>query len=379
MVIQSRPNFMLFSVWRLIAALLVMLYHYATFGPPAFQALNLYLDCLAPLLDMFFIISGILIWTHYSSRVTGPDSFRVYIIRRLARIYPLHLLTLSFFCLVGLVIHFGYVTTEVPERYSLVELVKQVFLVNAWGLSDVLGFNYVSWSLSAEWFAYLTLPLLLVSFSRFGLAGLIGLLIISVAALEGATAMGWMPFPTWLDANTWGAYRVFADFTLGAILAVAAQRYQLQVRSQWIPWAAFSLAIAFMLLRISSGYVTIAIFAVALFLAARVELTNPNGSRYLQRFIPVASVSFGIYLWHPVISIVAMAVIWKRMLEGTGLVPFPVVLISAMLATVVLALVSDRVFERPMQRAIQKLADWRPWVKTNRASAQLGVTKVPAE
>ena len=379
MSVQSRPNFLLFSVWRLLAAGLVMLYHYATYGPQFYQDLNIYLDCLTPLLDMFFIISGILIWTHYSYRVTDAKSFRTYLIRRFARIYPLHLLTLSFFCLVALAIHFGFVSTEVPERYSLTELGKQLLLINAWGTSDVLGYNYVSWSLSAEWFAYLAFPILLVVFSKFGLSGLIGLFALSVAALEGATATGWMPFPTWLEANTWGAYRVFVDFTLGAVLAIAAQRIPLQVRSQWVPWGVFGLAMALMLLRISSGYATIVVFAVALFLAARAERTNPLCTRYLERFTPVASVSFGIYLWHPVIGIVFMATLWKRFLEGSGLVSFPVVLVSAMVATVILALISDRIFERPMRSAIQKLAEWTPGKKGRMVPATLDVSKVPAE
>ena len=347
---QSRPNFSLFAVWRLFAACLVMIYHFSTYGPPFFQQLNYDMECLTPLLDMFFMISGFLIWVHYADRVTSWPSFKDFIFKRFSRLYPLHLMTLSFFCLVALAVNYGFVATEDPERYSLIELVKELLLINAWGTSDVLAYNYVSWSLSAEWFAYLAFPLLVFVHARFGLLGLVIQLGLTILALEAATAFKLMPFPTWLDANTWGAYRVLADFTLGAMLAECARRYQLQVRSHLVPWGLFFLAMLMMITGLSRGYMTIAVLALSLYVAARAEISRPEKSGYLKPFLPVANLSFGMYLWHPVLAVTMLSIGWRRILEPMDLVPFWFVLFAVMVITIVVAYISAVFFENPMRK-----------------------------
>jgi peptidoglycan/LPS O-acetylase OafA/YrhL len=374
---KERPNYLLFASWRLFAAILVMIYHYSNYGPEPFQAINGKMQRLTPMLDMFFIISGFLIWTHYSGRVSGWGNFKSFIIRRLARLYPLHLLTLSFFCVVGLAIHFGFVGTGAPERYALSELVKELLLVNAWGTTDVLAFNYVSWSISAEWFSYLLFPLLVYVYSHYGIKGLLIQLVLTIAALEGSTAIGLMPFPTWLDANTWGAYRVFADFTLGAVLADCVRRYPIPIRNHILPWATFGLAMVVMLSGISSGYLAIAIITVSLYLAARVEMTAPRSSAYLKPFLPFASVSFGIYLWHPVMGIVVISLVWKRILGGTDALSFGIAMIAAMLLSIVIALISARFFENPMRKWILDRA--RATSPQKSANAQSGKDAVPVQ
>lgn len=349
---QNRPVFMLFAVWRLLAAILVMLYHFFGIGPEAYRLFAVKAEVLSHLLDLFFIVSGFLIWIHYEPRLQTRTDYKAFLARRFARLYPLHLVTLSFFCLVWAAVGLGLVTASMTNSYTFAELIKELLLINAWGLSDTLTFNYVSWSLSAEWFCYLLFPVLIVTFHRLGLAGLILLLGASVLALEGFTWLGLMPFPTWLQANTWGAYRVFADFVLGAVIANIAMRRMVPVTSQLWPWASFVCALLVMFAHFSWGYWSMIAIAITLFLAAQVEINNPRATAWMRPILPLANMSFGIYLWHPVIGSLALSFFWTRYLAPNNLVPFgPMAALSCVLC-IVTAIISARYFEAPLRRLI---------------------------
>ncbi len=82
-------HYRIFSTWRLIAALVIMLYHFCHYGPEGARDIIEHIERMLPMLDMFFIISGYLIFDAYRDRVgTGRDYYD-YIVRRFARIYPL--------------------------------------------------------------------------------------------------------------------------------------------------------------------------------------------------------------------------------------------------------------------------------------------------
>src|SRR5690606_17171032 len=90
--------------------------------------------------------------------MTGPGSYARFLVRRVARFYPLYLATLAFFVVVGAAVQAGFASTGVDGRYDFSALPANILLMQGWGLTDTLTFNYVGWTLSAEWFCYLTLP-----------------------------------------------------------------------------------------------------------------------------------------------------------------------------------------------------------------------------
>ena len=354
---EKRPVFALFAVWRLLAALMVMLYHFCAFGPQAYREFALKAEVFTALLDLFFIVSGFLIWVHYARRLNGFGSYWAFLLRRLARLYPLHLLTLGIFCIAWLIVSVAGLQVELTDYYSFPELGRQLLLVNAWGFSDGLAFNFVSWSLSAEWFCYLTLPVIVVIFRKTGLVGLICLLGLAVALLEGLTYFDIMPFPTWLTANTWGAYRVFADFVLGAIIAIMAHKRLLSIQSHWYAWGALALALLVMFMDFSWGYANIIVITIALYLAAQVEINAPERSGYLMPLMPLAAVSFGIYMWHPVFTAAILGLGWLMILESLQIIGFAPVLVLSVIVTIVTSLLSMRFFEAPLRKKILTWGD----------------------
>lgn len=121
--------------------------------------------------DFFFILSGFVMAYVYDiehpRRYSMRDTLH-YLIARIARIYPLHFITLLatvlFFTLLAL-INWG----SGKEACCLFDdslrtaesLAANLFLIHSWGMFDWVTWNFPSWSLSAELFCYLIFAALL--------------------------------------------------------------------------------------------------------------------------------------------------------------------------------------------------------------------------
>lgn len=355
-------HYRIFDCWRLSAALLVMSYHFLYFAPPGGEVGIAFLHRLLPLLDMFFMISGFFIAGRYVDRIGSLGDYGRFLQRRIARLYPLHLATLAFFVLVALAVAAGLVATTEPERWNLAVLPLHLFALHALGTTDHLAFNYVSWSVSAEFFCYALFPLVVLASRRFGLAGLFGLLAAWVAALEIASAKGLFPDGHWMRADTFGAYRAFADFVIGAIVARLAARRAIAIRSHLPGLAALGFALAAMLLE-WTPYLALLGFALAMLFTALAETARPESTRALAFLMPVTRVSFGIYLIHPVIEVLFLSLLWKRLIEPTGAISFYLYWLLPMVATVAVAMLSDRLYEKRLSAVLAGIGQPRSLAK----------------
>ena len=106
--------------------------------------------------DFFFLLSGFVLCHVYAEDVIRRRvRFGEFLAKRIARIYPLHLFSL----LVLLIPFFGASDTQASFATHLL-------LLHAWGTASELTWNYPSWSISAEWAAYLGFPVILAVFYR---------------------------------------------------------------------------------------------------------------------------------------------------------------------------------------------------------------------
>jgi peptidoglycan/LPS O-acetylase OafA/YrhL len=132
----------------------------------------------------YYVLSGFVIAHNYFENVSSPPEYLTFLWRRIARLYPLHLLTLA--ALIAL-FYFGRSLGKMPtnpERYDLSLLPGQLLMLHAWGIHPRLSFNLVSWSIRAEWFCYIVFPLVALMITRAGLPLTIALTAASVAVLE---------------------------------------------------------------------------------------------------------------------------------------------------------------------------------------------------
>jgi peptidoglycan/LPS O-acetylase OafA/YrhL len=110
--------------------------------------------------DVFFVLSGFVLSHVYESDFAQKikfDNVSRYLGLRLARIYPLHVVTMAaaFGCyVVSMTIGHG---TAAAAHFGFPEAIMNLMLVHSWGTTKFLSWNDVSWSISAEWFAYLFL------------------------------------------------------------------------------------------------------------------------------------------------------------------------------------------------------------------------------
>ncbi|HEY5071166.1 MAG TPA: acyltransferase [Caulobacteraceae bacterium] len=166
--------------------------------------------------ELFFVLSGFILCHVYLEKFGERRfSYREFLWVRLARIYPVHLATLAG---LGLLIAAATLAGLKAGDKLVVwsSLPAQITLTQAWGLAPLGGWNHPSWSISAEWFAYLAFPIFAWTAwrlrSRPGLAvvlalGLIAWLYPLFERLAG--------FPLTEATTAWGALRIVPCFALG--------------------------------------------------------------------------------------------------------------------------------------------------------------------
>lgn len=191
---------------RGLAALWILLFHLVFLLPlegedgPLLRLLR-----RGPLgVDLFFVMSGYIIARRYAgAQGWSLPRYRHFLLRRLARIYPLHLLMLL--CTLGFLALLRSRGQAPPELLALDppgEVLRHLLLVQSWGrFGHTL--NVPAWSISVEWLLYLLVPLLGWPFRQGGRAlALLCLLLLCLARLLWGTdydALGrpvpenWMP------------------------------------------------------------------------------------------------------------------------------------------------------------------------------------------
>jgi peptidoglycan/LPS O-acetylase OafA/YrhL len=112
--------------------------------------------------DVFFILSGFILGYVYVSDVNNSTiNYKDFLVKRIARIVPLHYLTILAIGLMAVIAqYFG-----IPNRgYHLNEIPQQLLMVHAWPYFLVSPWNGPSWYVSISFFAYLFLMPLLPKF-----------------------------------------------------------------------------------------------------------------------------------------------------------------------------------------------------------------------
>ncbi len=216
---------------RFIAAFWVLMYH--------FQAPLATMGLLVPVVsdvlrvgrlgvDLFFALSGFIL-TYTYLRKLGPSfggrAAGTFLWLRLARIWPVHFVMLN---VAGLaVIAQSKVTGSSLARDWLnpIDYLKNVLLIQEWGPNPQRGWNFVAWSLSMEWLAYLLFPLLILILWRVHEKVPTGwLAVIWVAVLVPLLVYGTGHSDPYYTDNWGSTYRILTEFTAGAITYLIVAR-----------------------------------------------------------------------------------------------------------------------------------------------------------
>lgn len=328
---------------RGVLALWVVLYHFVgtDFGPSSTGPVDWMVARGYLAVDAFFILSGVVIALVYGRQfASGPTvaTWRLFLRRRLARIYPLHVVMLA--ASVVLVVGGSVVTgATIDDRNTATNLVWHLLLVDAWGVTDTISWNGPSWSVSAEWFAYLLAPLILWRAPR----STVSRLLVVVAALAIPFVLEAAAPEADLDLTDGRSLlRVVPMFCLGVVLLPLADGRRWLAQSQ--PLAIAGVAAAALL-----DSDALIVCALAWMLAS---LIAGDGvvSRVLgrSRLVWLGEISFAVYLAQsPVIVVMNEVSARVGVLAGwVGLVVALVVLIGA-------SALLYRFVETPARRALR--------------------------
>lgn len=166
--------------------------------------------------DFFFVLSGFVITHAYLGRLNTAPQAGAFLVRRLGRVWPLHAVTLVAFVPLEILkaVSVGGETAAFAGRFAPSSIVSSLFLVHSLGVESELTWNMPSWSISAEFFAYVTFAVLCL------LARRTWLVTASALALSAAGAfvvMGWSDH--YIDTSfDYGYFRCLYGFFAGHVV-----------------------------------------------------------------------------------------------------------------------------------------------------------------
>lgn len=314
--------------------------------------------------DLFFVLSGfILCYVYFEAFRDGGFSYGKFVTLRLARIYPLHLATLMFtLLLIAAAAIMGQHLD--PNADNWAALPAHLTLTQAWGLAPTASFNHPSWSISAEWFAYLSFPataFLAVRLEKrpmlaVGLAmGLMAAMYCGFAALMG--------FSLTHATFQWGALRIVPAFLYGAALYLAWRGGAVQRRGVALSGAVMATAIIVfaasfapvdLLIVVASGLLVLSLAG----LAPRAGKGGLMSGRVL---VYLGEISFATYMIYVPWKWVYLKGVDRLLgLEGHGL-PF-VWWLAGLVALVPLSMLAHHIIERPGREFVRYYGE--KWLKS---------------
>jgi len=363
---QAPANIKSLTSLRFFAAAWVVLYHYwpslAVSGTPPIVAAG-HLG-----VELFFILSGfILSHVYLPSFEAGQFRYGDFLWARLARIYPMHLATLIAVGLMGGLALAAGVRID-SNVVSLAALPANLLLLQAWGFAPVAGWNHPSWSISAEWFAYICFPaiaLLAASVRRWPVAAVVGTVaIFAASALMFERITG---FPLDVATIAWGALRIIPCFLLGCGLYLA-WRSRVADRRKALAGAAFFGLAVLAAAQFRAPDILI-VFACAGLIISLAQV-SAAGSRLLVQplFVYLGEISYCIYMVSIPWSLLFVNIAARIMHLSAKQLPWPVWIVFA-LSVLPVAAAAHHLIERPARDRMKLWWSLRPTHKLATATA----------
>lgn len=338
---------------RFIAALWLLLYFF-------WDRLGLAPRAQVPLIndgsmgvDLFFILSGFILAHVYGPQVEAKTfHWRSFLWARLARVYPLHIA-----CLLAMIILWAaakLIGAQLQEEAFVVsQIPAHIFLIQAWGVVGSDGWNFPSWSISAEWFAYLTFPVtfaIAALFRKAPIAGVCfpaGLFIVLVAIADG--------FGFSLIDMTWqgGALRIVPSFLMGIALWMLGRTVSMPAH---IAQVGVGTSVVWLIgmtsLNAPPELIWPALAGIVFFLAETSKHQNAAMCAS-PKWVYLGEISFAAYMVHLPIDIVYYQILERLVGQPQGLVAL-VAGIFAIVLTWVIAALAHAWIENPARNYMRK-------------------------
>lgn len=337
---------------RICAALWVLVYHFRNHLDLGLERFGLvakgYLG-----VDLFFILSGFIL-SHVYTRAWVERRFNYgsFLWARLARVYPVHLVTLAATIAIWLVavklgVHFD------PQAFDPRMLPQHLLLIHAWGTTPTVQWNFPSWSISAEWFAYLGFPVAAIASVVFrGRPRLFVVAVLALFAVMFLIAQARGVLFTDMSAQI-GALRIIPAFLMGAALHRLGSNHNLPaglagpgalVATAWVVVAAS--------LRLSDLYIWPGL-ATMIFCLAETSKGATAGIMAAPLLVYLGEVSYSLYMVHLPVDIAYFHAL-QRLAPALSGVGVALAWAGAFVACLLAAMVAYHLVERPARNGLRR-------------------------
>jgi peptidoglycan/LPS O-acetylase OafA/YrhL len=303
---------------------------------------------------VFFILSGFVLAYNYTHRFQTFSFKNIwhFLLLRLARIYPVHLVTLLFVLAMVGVSRFWEVDLD-PTGYTLRDFILNIFLVHTWIPDARLNWNYPSWSISSEWFAYIFFPVTTLLTSRWitSLRQTIAFLLLTLtSSILLLTFWGGLSFHLLL--------LVIPTFLSGTAVFGLLRHFPSAIPSNlwiWVPECLVLLAIAVCLIappNVALAFLAFSFLSIILVLAwIRGQCHNLWKSAAL---VFLGEISYSLYMTHTLVQKVVYTLLPSSRFEDSHLV-IRIVVIGIYSSLIVgICLACYYWLENPSRKALRK-------------------------
>jgi len=367
-----------FDGLRFLLCIGIAVFHFSFRIPVKNEALNEFILAFSYFTDIFFIVSGLFLARRRNYLWNWPR-YVAFVGKRLARIYPLHVLAFSCFALLSILTAAGFLHPLGNPSTSWLDGLTQLLLIHNWGLGSTSSYNYVSWSLSALFAMYLAFPLFDMLCRRFGSWVLVGVIVAAIGGEYLAQKLGVLSL-TRIQISNVGVFRTLPSFLFGMWLA--RREHPVMPRAAVKSLLAVCLAVFLFChpyngpgephtlegpLRLAFVYTSVYV----LYLASVQGIYTPLQWRVLAK---LSRYSFGIFILHPLVGMMSFRMAPERWSETTA---GAVLTISgAAVASVLTAAAAYHLFENPLHRGLVKRID--AWLaRYERGSAEATQGRLP--
>jgi peptidoglycan/LPS O-acetylase OafA/YrhL len=313
----ARPqHFGALDLYRFIAAAGVALLHFALFARyDLTSGFGYAIGDFALFVDFFFILSGFVIGLTYSDSVATFSEVFTFLRRRIARIYPLYLLTLLIFLIPAVL---GISRGQI---HAIPSIIQDALLVKSWPLRSELPYNFPAWSVSVEWAMYLLFPIIMLLVNRFGLVVLVALIIIGFAGIEYALATGAISPPLWFVHIS--PLRALPTFSVGILIARTFRLIE-------IPHALlggatlFAIVIALMVAH-ANTYIVLSLMAATIFVTANSYLSETPSILDSRFCLELGNASYSLYMLHAIFLTITVDFLWPHISSGQPTILYGIV------------------------------------------------------
>ena len=342
-------EFLHLDALRIVAALAIVTFHWG--GSHAgwlTNAAHLDLQPLASFVDLFFVISGVVICRVYNG-MANFGAFVSFMRKRFARLAPLHYAMLAVYVAIGLAAPLAGMALNEPDKYDMSCVVPNLLFLQATPACPKLTFNFPSWSIGAEMMCYMIFPLLLALY-RVRVWAPAALAVAMMGTLYAIGPAGPL-HRLWVEWTfEWSVLRALPAFALGVSLYGLRRPLARVPMPGVLIYAALALFALMMVARVWLGlFLPVAYVIAALALAA--DERGKTGA-VVRTLAPWGQLTYGVYMLHAVFMTVLFSIGFDRLLHMT-----PAVKAFAVVASVPLLLaaayLSLNLFERPARRWLQ--------------------------